>query len=167
MSALQVEAIDKAGCDWIHIDVMVCPAPFRPSPVDTDPKLPNGAPVRLPFPGAHSPQTWIVQGEQGVVLNVSLLIESMLDSYSQNYEVPPGSLHVAPSLGTDGCAEGRCAREQDGRFVPNITIGPLIVDALRPVTDLPLDVHLVRALRPGLWYIACSESLQNPGIIRG
>ena len=36
--------------------------------------------------------------------------------------------------------------EQDGRFVPNITIGPLIVDALRPVTDLPLDVHLVRAL---------------------
>ncbi|CAN1137922.1 Ribulose-5-phosphate-3-epimerase, chloroplastic [Linum perenne] len=31
----------------------------------------------------------------------------------------------------------------DGRFVPNITIGPLIVDALRPVTDLPLDVHLM------------------------
>ena len=31
----------------------------------------------------------------------------------------------------------------DGCFVPNITIGPLIVDALRPVTDLPLDVHLV------------------------
>ena len=28
--------------------------------------------------------------------------------------------------------------------MPNITIGPLIVDALRPVTDLPLDVHLVR-----------------------
>lgn len=31
----------------------------------------------------------------------------------------------------------------DGRFVPNITIQPLVVDALRPVTDLPLDVHLV------------------------
>lgn len=31
----------------------------------------------------------------------------------------------------------------DGRFVPNITIGPLVVGALRPVTDLPLDVHLV------------------------
>ncbi|CAL5329777.1 unnamed protein product [Camellia sinensis] len=31
----------------------------------------------------------------------------------------------------------------DGRFVPNITIGPLIVDALRPVADLPLDVHLM------------------------
>ncbi|GER41978.1 ribulose-phosphate 3-epimerase [Striga asiatica] len=31
----------------------------------------------------------------------------------------------------------------DGRFVPNITIGPLVVDALRPVTELPLDVHLM------------------------
>jgi ribulose-phosphate 3-epimerase len=31
----------------------------------------------------------------------------------------------------------------DGHFVPNITIGPLIVKALRPVTDLPLDVHLM------------------------
>ncbi|MDJ0555538.1 MAG: ribulose-phosphate 3-epimerase [Microcoleaceae cyanobacterium MO_207.B10] len=31
----------------------------------------------------------------------------------------------------------------DGRFVPNITIGPLIVKALRPVTKKPLDVHLM------------------------
>ena len=31
----------------------------------------------------------------------------------------------------------------DGRFVPNITIGPLIVSALRPVTQKPLDVHLM------------------------
>ena len=31
----------------------------------------------------------------------------------------------------------------DGRFVPNITIGPLIVEALRPVTTKPLDVHLM------------------------
>ncbi len=31
----------------------------------------------------------------------------------------------------------------DGHFVPNITIGPLIVSAIRPVTDLPLDVHLM------------------------
>ena len=35
----------------------------------------------------------------------------------------------------------------DGRFVPNITIGPLIVEALRPITDLPLDVHLVGCVR--------------------
>ena len=31
----------------------------------------------------------------------------------------------------------------DGHFVPNITIGPLVVDAVRKVTDLPLDVHLM------------------------
>lgn len=31
----------------------------------------------------------------------------------------------------------------DGRFVPNITFGPLVVHALRKVTRLPLDVHLM------------------------
>jgi ribulose-phosphate 3-epimerase len=31
----------------------------------------------------------------------------------------------------------------DGHFVPNITIGPLVVEAARRVTTLPLDVHLM------------------------
>src|SRR5512139_1473864 len=31
----------------------------------------------------------------------------------------------------------------DGHFVPNITIGPLVVKAVRKVTSLPLDVHLM------------------------
>lgn len=31
----------------------------------------------------------------------------------------------------------------DGRFVPNITIGPLVVEAARQSTSLPLDVHLM------------------------
>ena len=31
----------------------------------------------------------------------------------------------------------------DGHFVPNLTVGPPIVDALRKVTTLPLDVHLM------------------------
>jgi ribulose-phosphate 3-epimerase len=31
----------------------------------------------------------------------------------------------------------------DGHFVPNITIGPLVVEAVRKVTNLPLDVHLM------------------------
>ena len=33
----------------------------------------------------------------------------------------------------------------DGHFVPNITIGPLVVAAARRVTSLPLDVHLMIA----------------------
>lgn len=31
----------------------------------------------------------------------------------------------------------------DGRFVPNLTIGPPIIGSIRKVTDLPLDVHLM------------------------
>ena len=31
----------------------------------------------------------------------------------------------------------------DGHFVPNITIGPLVVKAVRRITELPLDVHLM------------------------
>ena len=31
----------------------------------------------------------------------------------------------------------------DGHYVPNITLGPLVVKAIRPVTSLPIDVHLM------------------------
>ena len=31
----------------------------------------------------------------------------------------------------------------DGHFVPNITIGPLVVKRLRSATELPFDVHLM------------------------
>jgi ribulose-phosphate 3-epimerase len=31
----------------------------------------------------------------------------------------------------------------DGHFVPNITIGPLVAEAVRGVTQLPMDVHLM------------------------
>lgn len=38
----------------------------------------------------------------------------------------------------------------DGNFVPNITFGPDMCKALRPLTDLPLDVHLM-VEHPGDW----------------
>ncbi len=31
----------------------------------------------------------------------------------------------------------------DGQFVPNITLGPVIVEAIRRVTQMPLDIHLM------------------------
>ncbi|MEW9501350.1 ribulose-phosphate 3-epimerase [Jeotgalibacillus marinus] len=31
----------------------------------------------------------------------------------------------------------------DGQFVPNITMGPLVIEAIRPITSLVLDVHLM------------------------
>src|SRR5512134_2614117 len=33
----------------------------------------------------------------------------------------------------------------DGQFVPNITLGPVIVEAARRATRLPLDIHLMIA----------------------
>ena len=40
-------------------------------------------------------------------------------------------------------ADGIHVDVMDGRFVPNITIGPLLVEAARRSTTLPLDVHLM------------------------
>ena len=40
----------------------------------------------------------------------------------------------------------------DGHFVSNLTFGPLVVQALRPVTRLPLEVHLSVTQRLG-WQI--------------
>jgi ribulose-phosphate 3-epimerase len=33
----------------------------------------------------------------------------------------------------------------DGHFVPNLTIGPVVIKALRPLIDIPFDVHLMIA----------------------
>lgn len=43
----------------------------------------------------------------------------------------------------DGGADVVHVDVMDGHFVPNITIGPLIVEAARRATNAPLDVHLM------------------------
>ena len=67
------------------------------------------------------------------------------------------TVRIAPSiLSADFARLGKQVREaedagadvihvdvMDGHFVPNITIGPLVVSAVRRVTTLPLDVHLM------------------------
>src|SRR5207248_7135338 len=45
----------------------------------------------------------------------------------------------------------------DGHFVPNITIGPVVVRSLRRVTRLPLEVHLMIS-QPDLFLDAFAEA---------
>ncbi|EPC17133.1 Ribulose-phosphate 3-epimerase [Lacticaseibacillus paracasei subsp. paracasei Lpp230] len=44
----------------------------------------------------------------------------------------------------------------DGHFVSNLTFGPLVVQALRPVTSLPLEVHLMVS-DPAAWVADFAE----------
>lgn len=45
----------------------------------------------------------------------------------------------------------------DGHFVPNLTVGPLIVEALKPLTKLPLDCHLMVS-EPERWVDAFAKA---------
>jgi ribulose-phosphate 3-epimerase len=45
----------------------------------------------------------------------------------------------------------------DGHFVPNLTIGPMVVAAIRKATSLPLDVHLMIE-RPGEYIDAFAKA---------
>lgn len=45
----------------------------------------------------------------------------------------------------------------DGHFVPNLTFGPQIVDAIRGITDLPIEAHLM-VLRPELFIEAFAKA---------
>jgi ribulose-phosphate 3-epimerase len=54
-----------------------------------------------------------------------------------------GHLAAAVEAATDGGADYIHLDVMDGRFVPNITFGPKLVETVRAVTKLPLDVHLM------------------------
>ena len=50
-----------------------------------------------------------------------------------------GQIHAAEQAGVDWIH----VDVMDGAFVPNITMGPFIVETIRRITSLPLDVHLM------------------------
>ena len=35
----------------------------------------------------------------------------------------------------------------DGHYVPNLSFGPMVVKAIRPLTNIPFDVHLMMTIR--------------------
>lgn len=55
-------------------------------------------------------------------------------------------IHAAETAGADWIH----VDVMDGHFVPNLTMGPVIVEACRKVTQLPLDVHLMVELPDNL-----------------
>ncbi len=69
--------------------------------------------------------------QKGVILSPSLLSANFADLTASVRQIEEGGadwLHIDV---------------MDGHFVPNITVGPIIVEALRPLTKLTLDVHLM------------------------
>ena len=54
-----------------------------------------------------------------------------------------GHLAEAVQRAETGGADWIHVDVMDGAFVPNITLGPMVVEAIRRATSLPLDVHLM------------------------
>ena len=50
---------------------------------------------------------------------------------------------LAEEVGAVGTADYVHVDVMDGHFVPNLTIGPVVVEAVKRATKLPLDVHLM------------------------
>lgn len=90
-----------------------------------------------------------------------------MTSSTQRVSAPSGKLKtplIAPSiLSSDFAHLGREIKSaeaaganwlhidvMDGHFVPNLTLGPILVEAIRPITQLPLDCHLMVS-EPAQW----------------
>ena len=51
--------------------------------------------------------------------------------------------HLADEIAAIGTADYVHVDVMDGHFVPNLTIGPVVIEAVKRATKLPLDVHLM------------------------
>jgi ribulose-phosphate 3-epimerase len=118
----------------------------------------NEQQTNITHPGLIQNRAWDDKAKKGresqmhdVVMDVTLLRQTVSAAMSaKSLVVSPSILSADFSkLGAEVEAVDKAGADwihvdvMDGRFVPNITIGPLIVEALRPVTQKPLDVHLM------------------------
>lgn len=144
----------------------VPPAPVVPAPVVIAPP-PSPAPAPSVMPSAPSEPELVwhnLPGSAPAAPTVPATAKNVpLSSFATPAPPPPtapakaGGVRIAPSLLS--CDFSRIAEEikkveeagadwlhldvMDGHFVPNLTIGPPVIKAIRKCTKLPLDVHLM------------------------
>src|SRR5262249_30100874 len=104
------------------------PPPARPAPLPAPPHGPGGV-LRRPLPPLRG------FGYNSLVIKIAPSILSA-DFAALATDIARVEAGGADQLHVD---------VMDGRFVPNITIGPVVVAAIRKRTRLPLDVHLMIA----------------------
>ncbi len=90
------------------------------------------------------------QKVKNLIFRVLLLIKYLENQMKHQIKIAPSLLSANFANLSNDIAQCQAANAEllhidvmDGHFVPNITIGPLVVEAIKPITSIPLDCHLM------------------------